>query len=276
MAGIIDVIVALLVFAFSIIPFLVFLGIILIFVVLPILMMFIRIVNQYERGILFSFGRYAGTVGPGLNIIVPIIQELRKVDTRIMTVDVPRQEVITKDNVPVGIDAVVYFKVVKPEDAILKMEDYVYAVAQYAKTAFRDVVGNVEMDELLTQRKRIANEIEKVVDKETGEWGIDITAIKLQNIELPADMKRAMARQAEAEREKRATIIMSEGELAASGNLAKAANTLGVVPGALHLRTLSSLSDVSADQTNKLVFVVPIETLRAMEGFPGAQKKKSE
>ena len=276
MAGIIDVIVALLVFAFSIIPFLVFLGIILIFVVLPILMMFIRIVNQYERGILFSFGRYAGTVGPGLNIIVPIIQELRKVDTRIMTVDVPRQEVITKDNVPVGIDAVVYFKVVKPEDAILKMEDYVYAVAQYAKTAFRDVVGNVEMDELLTQRKRIANEIEKVVDKETGEWGIDITAIKLQNIELPADMKRAMARQAEAEREKRATIIMSEGELAASGNLAKAANTLGVVPGALHLRTLSSLSDVSADQTNKLVFVVPIETLRAMEGFPGAQKKKGE
>ena len=276
MADVFSIIVAVIFFLVSMIPVLILLGIVFVFIVVPILMLFLKIINQYEKGILFSFGKYSGTRGPGLNFIIPIFQELRKVDTRIMTIDIPKQEVMTKDNVPVAIDAVIYFKVVRPEDAIIKMEDYTYAVAQYAKTACRDVVGNVEMDELLTQRKRIADDIEKIVDKETGEWGIDVTSIKLQNIELPDDMKRSMARQAEAEREKRATIIMSEGELAASDNLAKAADILGTTQGAMHLRTLSSLDDVSADQTNKLSFFMPVEALRAIEGFPGLLKKKGE
>ena len=248
-------------------------GIFFVFVVIPAVLLFVRIVYQWEKGIWFTFGKYTGTAGPGLNLIIPIVQELRKVDMRITTIDLRRQEVMTKDNVPVGVDAVVYFRVIRPEDAILKMEDYVYAVAQYAQTALRDVVGNVALDELLTQRERIAEQIEQVVDKETADWGVDVTAIKLQDIELPADMKRAMARQAEAEREKRATIIMSEGELAASDNLSKAAEILGTAPGSLHLRTLSALNDVSADQTNKLIFFVPIETLRAIEGF---EKRKRE
>ena len=234
----------------------------------------IRIIYEFERGVLFTLGKYSRTMSPGLNLIIPVIQTMRKVDTRIKTVDIPKQEVMTKDNVPVSINAVVYMRAISPEKAVLKIQDYVYAVSQYGQTALRDVIGNKDLDAVLTERMEIAEEIKKLVDKETDEWGIDITAIKIQDIELPVDMKRAMARQAEAEREKRATIIKSEGEVVASKNLAQAAITLAKAPGALHLRSLETLADISFDQSNTIVVPLPMEFLKAVEGF--AKKAKKE
>src|SRR4030042_3321675 len=186
-----------------------------------------KVIDQYERGIVLTLGSYSYTLQPGLRIVVPIIQRLIKVDIRITTSDIPQQEVITKDNVPVGINAVVYFQVIKPEDAVLKIQDYTYAITQYAQTALRDVIGGVELDTLLTERQKLAEEIKTIVAQETTSWGTDVTAIKIQDIEVPADMKRVMAKQAEAERERRATIIRSAGELAASENLTKAMSMLG-------------------------------------------------
>lgn len=245
----------------------------LIFIIIALLFSGIKVIYEYERGIIFSLGRYAGILNPGLNFVLPIISSVRTVDMRIKTVDIPKQEVMTRDNVPVSVNAVVYFKVVDPKKAVLEIENYVYAVSQYGQTALRDIIGNKELDFTLTQREEIAEEIKSIVDKETIDWGIDITAIKIQDIELPADMKRAMARQAEAEREKRATIIRSEGEVQASDNVSKAASKLGAIPGALHLRTLQTITDVSALDGNTIVFVAPVELLRAMEGFT---KKKGE
>jgi regulator of protease activity HflC (stomatin/prohibitin superfamily) len=227
----------------------------------------VKIIMEYERGVLFTLGKYSKTMNPGLNIIIPIIQSMRKVDTRIKTVDIPKQEVMTRDNVPVSVNAVVYMRVISPEKAVLKIQNYVYAVSQYGQTALRDVAGNKELDFVLTERDRIADEIKTLVDKETDEWGIDITAIKIQDIELPTDMKRMMARQAEAERERRATIIKSEGEVTASKNLMNAAGTLGQSPGALHLRTLQTLADISSDQSNTIVVPLPMEFLKAVQGF---------
>jgi regulator of protease activity HflC (stomatin/prohibitin superfamily) len=181
----------------------------------------IKIINQYERGVVLTLGAYSYTLNPGLKVIVPIFQRVIRVDMRITTMDIPKQEVITKDNVPVGINAVVYFQVTKPEDAVLKIQDYAYAITQYAQTALRDVIGGVELDTLLAEREKLAEQIKLIVDKETAEWGVDVTAIKMQDMELPADMKRVMAKQAEAERERRATIIRAEGELKASENLKK-------------------------------------------------------
>jgi len=237
-------------------------------------LMVVKVIMEYERGIVFTLGKYSGMLGPGVNFVIPIIQSVRKVDIRIQTTDIPKQEVMSRDNVPLGVNGVVYFRVDDPAKAILKIQDYQYAVAQYAQTALRDIVGGKEMDAVLSNRDEIADETKALVDKETEEWGIDVTAIKIQDIELPADMKRAMARQAEAERERRATIIMSEGEKGAAGNLAEAAARLAKTPGALHLRTLQTLSDVSADQSNTIVFVAPIEMLEALRGLMGSMKKK--
>jgi regulator of protease activity HflC (stomatin/prohibitin superfamily) len=233
----------------------------------------IKIIMEYERGVMFTLGKYSKTLNPGLNIIIPVIQSMRKVDTRIKTVDIPKQEVMTRDNVPVSVNAVVYMRVISPEKAVLKIQNYVYAVSQYGQTALRDVIGNKELDFVLTERDKIADEIKMLVDKETDEWGIDITAIKIQDIELPVDMKRMMARQAEAERERRATIIKSEGEVAASKNLMNAAAMLGKSPGALHLRTLETLTDISSDQSNTVVIPLPMEFLKAVEGFAKMVKK---
>jgi regulator of protease activity HflC (stomatin/prohibitin superfamily) len=242
-------------------------------IVIALILASIKVLNQWEMGIVLTLGKYSRTAKPGLNLIVPLIQQLIKVDLRISTIDIPKQEVITKDNVPVQVNAVVYFRVEKPEDAIMKIQDYGYAVSQYAQTALRDVVGNISLDELLTERDKIAVDIQKIVDKETVEWGIDVTAIKMQDIELPQDMKRAMARQAEAEREKRATIIHSQGELAAAANISKAAAILSKNPASIHLRTLQTLIDV-APEHNTIVFVTPIEMLEALKGIAGLGKKK--
>jgi len=228
----------------------------------------LKVIDQYERGIVLTLGSYSYTLQPGLRLLVPIIQRLIKVDIRITTSDIPQQEVITKDNVPVGINAVVYFQVTKPEDAVLKIQDYSYAVTQYAQTALRDVIGGVELDTLLTERIKIAEEIKAIVDKETVDWGVDVTAIKIQDIELPADMKRAMAKQAEAERERRATIIRAQGELAASENLKKAMEQMAT-SGAISLRTLQTIESTTANPSNTVVFALPIEVLQGIKNLIG-------
>ncbi len=224
---------------------------------------FIRIIDQYERGVVLTLGKYSSTLEPGLNFVIPILQRLIKVDIRITTVDIPQQEVITQDNVPVGINAVVYFHVERVEDAVLKIQNYTYAVSQYAQAALRDVIGGVELDSLLAERHKIAEEIKKLVDEETNAWGINVTAIKIQDIELPADMKRAMAKQAEAERERRAVIIRANGELEASKNLQHAASNLAQ-SGAISLRTLQTIEGTTANPASTVVFALPVEVL---EGF---------
>lgn len=232
----------------------------------------IRIIYQYEKGILFRFGKYKSTLDSGINLIIPMIDELRKVDMRIQTRDIPKQEVITRDNIPVLVNTVVYFKIEKAEDAVLKIENYAYAVAQYTQAALRDVVGNSELDFVLTEREKIAENIKKIVDAETGEWGVDISSIKIQEIELPAEMKRAMAKQAEAERERRATIITSEGEYSASENLMKAAENLAKSKGALHLRTLQTIRDIAADPSEKIIIVVPSDLQESVSNLLGKKK----
>ncbi|HUW22339.1 MAG TPA: slipin family protein [Candidatus Bathyarchaeia archaeon] len=235
-----------------------------------ILIRFIRIIDQYERGVVLTLGKYTNTLLPGLNFIIPVIQRLIKVDIRITTVDIPQQEVITQDNVPVGINAVVYFHVEKVEDAVLKIQNYTYAVSQYAQAALRDVIGGVELDSLLAERQKIAEEIKKIVDEETNAWGINVTAIKIQDIELPADMKRSMAKQAEAERERRAVVIRANGELEASKNLQQAAANLAQ-SGAISLRTLQTIEGTTANPANTVVFALPVEVL---EGFKRLVGKK--
>lgn len=224
----------------------------------------IRVVNQYERGVVLFLGKYFATYGPGLNWILPGIMVMYIVDLRITTVDIPQQEVITKDNVPVGINAVVYFQVEKAEDAILKIKDYTYAIAQYSQATLRDVIGGVELDTLLTEREKIAQEIKKIVDEATASWGINVTDIKIQDIELPADMKRVMAKQAEAERERRAVIIRASGELSASENLKAAARNLSSEPGGMSLRTLKTIESINPDPSKTVIFALPVEF---MEGF---------
>lgn len=219
----------------------------------------IRIINQYERGIVLTLGKYTSTRSPGLNIIIPVLQSLRKVDIRSTPVDVPKQEVITKDNVTIGVDAVVYFRVIDPAKAVLETTNYAYATSQFAQAALRDVVGNVEMDELLGKREAVSVQIKQIVDSETDKWGIDVENVKLQNIELPGDMKRAMAKQAEAERERRAVIINAEGEKAAAQQVAEAAAMLSRIPGGVAIRTLQTLEKISVEPSQKTVLVLPTD-----------------
>jgi regulator of protease activity HflC (stomatin/prohibitin superfamily) len=217
----------------------------------------IRMLYEYQRGVVFTLGHYSGIRTPGLTWVAPILQNMRTVDMRITTQDIPKQEVITRDNITILANTVVYYRVEKPEDAIIKIQDYGYAVRQYTQTALRDVVGNAEMDFVLSEREKIAENIRTIVDAETSGWGIDIESIKIQEIELPAEMKRAMAKQAEAERERRAMIINSQGELSAAENLQQAAERLSKSPGGLHLRTLQTIRDIAADPSEKIVIFIP-------------------
>ena len=232
----------------------------------------IRIVNQYERGVVLTFGRYSTTLGPGLKWIFPIVQSMLRVDIRVATVDIPQQEVITRDNVPVGINAVVYFQVERAEDAGLKGQNYVFAIAQYAQGVLRDVIGNVELDTLLTEREKIAEEIKKIVDEATAAWGVNVTYIKIQDIELPADMKRAMAKQAESERERRGVIIKAEGELGAAENLKKAAALLSETSGGLTLRTLETIEKINPDPSKTVVFLLPVEIMEGIKNLFGKKE----
>jgi len=252
-----------------------FLAIIFIFIFIDFLVIGLRVINQYEKGVVLTLGKYTGTYEPGLRWIFPGIQKLIKVDMRITTLDVPRQETITKDNVPVGINAVVFFKVERAEDAILKIENYSYAVSQYTMAALRDIIGGVELDTLLVEREKIASEIKKVVDTETIPWGIDIIGIKIQDIEIPASMKRAMAAQAEAEREKRAIIIKAEGEIKAAENLREAAKILSEIPGGFSLRTLETIDKLQPDPLKTVIFALPVEILEGIKSIIEERKKKN-
>ncbi len=225
----------------------------------------IKQINEYERGIKFQIGKYIGTMDPGWRIVIPVFQSYQKVDIRVKAVDVPDQDAITKDNVSLNVNAVLYYKVANAESAILKVEYFDYAVSQLAQTTMRDVVGEVSLDELLSNRDDISLRIQEIVDKATDPWGIKIVSVDLKHIELPENMKRTIAKQAEAEREKRAVIIKAEGEVVSADNMAKAAGILASAPGALHLRTLQSLNDLSSDQSNTVIFAVPLEILRAFE-----------
>jgi regulator of protease activity HflC (stomatin/prohibitin superfamily) len=227
----------------------------------------IRQVNQYEKGIKFTFGKFTSVMEPGWRIVLPIIQNYQKVDVRIKAVDVPDQNAITRDNVSVKVNAVIYYKVSDAPKAIIEVEDFRYAISQYAQTTMRNIVGEVTLDELLSSRDKIADRIREIVDKETDAWGLKVNNVELKDVSLPAEMERTIGKQAEAEREKRAVIINSEGELAASANMAKAAAMLSSTPGALHLRTLQSINDMSSDQSNTVVYMIPLEALRALEGF---------
>jgi regulator of protease activity HflC (stomatin/prohibitin superfamily) len=235
--------------------------------VLALVLLSIKQINEYERGVRFKLGRYDGIMQPGWRLVVPIIQSYRTVDIRVRVVDVPDQDAITHDNVSVNVNAVLYYQVQDAMAAVVKVENFVYAASQLAQTTMRDVVGEVTLDELLSQRDTISARIREIVDKATEEWGVKVVSVDLKHIELPEDMKRTIAKQAEAEREKRADIIKAEGELASAENMAKAAAILASAPGALHLRTLQSINDVSSDQSNTVLFTVPLEILKAIEGF---------
>lgn len=219
----------------------------------------IKIVNQYERGVVLTLGKFSGIREPGLRVVVPIFQRIIKVDQRVDTIDIPKQEVITKDNVTVNVDAVVYFRVNNAEKAVLEVANFVYASSQFAQAALRDVTGNVDLDDLLSQRDKVSEQIEQIVDTETEKWGIDIENVKIQNIELPGDMKRAMAKQAEAERERRAVIITAEGEKAAAAAVSEAAATLSKTPGGISIRTLQTLEKIAVEPSQKTVFVLPTD-----------------
>jgi regulator of protease activity HflC (stomatin/prohibitin superfamily) len=221
----------------------------------------LKVINQYERGVVMTLGRFSGLRTPGLNIIVPIFQQMIRVDIRTNTIDIPKQEVITKDNVTVNVDAVVYFKVVDAEKAIFAVTNFIYASSQFAQAALRDVTGNVELDALLGKRDEVSAQIKDIVDKQSEKWGIDVESVKIQNIELPQDMKRAMAKQAEAERERRAVIITAEGEKAAARAVSEAAAILTGTPGGINIRTLQTLEKIAVEPSQKTLFVLPADLI---------------
>ncbi len=219
----------------------------------------IKIINQYERGVVLTLGRYTGIREPGLRVVVPIIQRLIRVDVRSTPIDVPKQEIITKDNVTVGVDAVVYLRVIESSKAVLETTNYIYATSQFAQAALRDVAGNADLDELLSNREAISQQIKEIVDKQTDQWGIDVENVKIQNIELPQDMKRAMAKQAEAERERRGVVIAAEGEKQAAQAVADAAAMLSKIPGGINIRTLQTLEKISVEPSQKTLVLLPTE-----------------
>ena len=230
---------------------------IILFVIVLIILPGVRVVRQFERGVVFTLGKFSGVRNPGLQVVIPYLQTMTRVDVRSTPIDVPKQEVITKDNVTVGVDAIVYFRVLDPSKALLETTNYVYATTNFAQAALRDITGNFELDELLSKRDEISVQIKEIVDKETDKWGIDIENVKLQNIELPGDMKRAMAKQAEAERERRAAIIAADGEKSAAQAVSEAAALLARTPGGIQIRTLQTLEKISNDPSQKTVIVLP-------------------
>ncbi len=236
-------------------------------ILIPLSITFIKQINQYQRGVKFTLGKYSRTMLPGWRIVIPIFQSYKKVDMRVKAVDVPDQKAITRDNISVVVNAVLYYKVEFAEKAIIEVEDYRHAVSQLAQTTMRNAVGEVTLDELLSSRDKIAQSIKTIIGKEAQGWGLQVNDVNLKDISLPEDMERTIAKQAEAERERRAVIIKAEGEVTAAKNMAKAAKLLGESDGALHLRTLQSINDLSSDQSNTVIFAMPLEILRAFESM---------
>ena len=237
-----------------------------IIIVIVLLVIILREVKQFERGVVLTMGRYTSLRKPGWSVIIPVFQRMEKVDLRVKAVDVPDQKVITRDNVSASINAVIYYKVADAARAVLEVEDFRFAVSQLAQTTMRNIVGSAELDEVLAERDKLSQRIQEIIDAETDEWGIKVENVELKDFFLPEDMERTIAKQAEAERERRSVIIKAEGEVAAAENMATAARMLAEAPGALHLRTLQSLNDLSSDQSNTVVFATPIEVLGATTG----------
>ena len=236
----------------------------------------IRILYEYERGVIFRLGRLSGTKGPGFKWIIPGIDKMMKISLRVITMDVPPQDVITKDNVSVKVNAVVYFRVVEPERAIVQVENYLYATSQLAQTTLRSVLGQVELDELLAEREKLNLKLQDVLDKQTDVWGIKVTLVEVKYVDLPQEMQRAMARQAEAERERRAKVIAAEGEYQASTKLSEASNILSQNPMALQLRYLQTMIEMSSDKSSTIVLPLPIDLLKPfMETYTGDKKQGS-
>lgn len=233
--------------------------------VVVLILSFLREVKHYERGVILTMGKHTGTRGAGWSVVVPVFQRMIKVDMRVKAVDVPDQKVITKDNVSASINAVIYYKVSDAAKAVLEVENFYHAVSQLAQTTMRNIVGGAELDEVLSKRDELSQRIQTIIDSETDEWGVTVENVELKDFFLPEDMERTIAKQAEAERERRAVIINAEGEVVAAENIATAAKMLSSSPGALHLRTLQTLNDLSSDQSNTVIFAVPIEVLRAVE-----------
>lgn len=223
-------------------------------------------INEYERGIKFSQGKFHSIMTPGWKIVLPIIESYKKIDVRTKAVDVPEQDTITKDNISVRVNAVIYYKIFDASKALLEVENFYYAVSQLAQTTMRNAIGSVTLDELLIQREKLSETICKIIDEATDPWGIKVENVELKDVVLPEEMKRVMAKAAEAEREKMAVITKAAGEVEASNNLAKAAKTMAETPGAMHLRTLSTLNDLSSDQSNTIIFCIPVEVLEAFKG----------
>lgn len=236
-------------------------GAVVIILVLTSLSSAIKVVQEYERGVVFRLGRLVGPRGPGLILLIPIIERMVKVDLRVITMDIPVQEVITRDNVTVRVNAVAYFRIVDPNAAVVNVTDYIRATSQISQTTLRSVLGQVELDELLSEREKINQKLQEIIDEQTEPWGVKVTIVEIKDVELPESMQRAMARQAEAEREKRAKIIHAEGEFAAASQLADAARTLLAVPGALQLRYLQTLTEIAAERNSTIIFPVPIDLL---------------
>ena len=248
-------------------------GILIGIVIVWILLISIKQIDEYQRGFLFSFGKFSRILKPGWHIVLPIINRVVKVDIRTKTVDVPEQEAITRDNVSIRINAVLYYKIFDASKAVISVENYNYAVSQLAQTTMRNVVGSVTLDELLSERDKLSTQICQIVDEATDPWGIKVENVELKDIALPEESKRVISRVAEAEREKLAVITKSQGEVEASENLARAAEVMGNTPGALHLRTLATLNDLSSDQSNTVIFALPVEALEAMKGLSNIGKK---
>lgn len=234
----------------------------------------IRVVQQYQTGVVFSLGQLDRTLQPGLNFIFPIVETVRIVDMRVLTIDIPRQQAITKDNVPVTINGVLYFKVQDASKAIINVQDYQFAVSQYAQTALRDVIGQMALDEVLAERQAVGEQIEKIVEKEAQVWGIEVTNIKMQDIDMPEDLKRLMSRQASSEREKRATIIKAEGDRIAAENLAKAAEIMAKTAGAMQLRTLQTIDGLGPTASNTVVIALPMDLMEALKTYAKLKDKK--
>lgn len=247
--------------------------------IIPVILLVILIlaglkqINQYQKGVKFTMGKFSGIMEPGWRLVIPIFQMYKKVDMRVKAVDVPNQKAITKDNVSVSVNAVIYYKVASAEKAIIEVENFRYAISQFAQTTMRNIVGEATLDELLANRDKIAERIRQIVDAETDEWGLKVSNVELKDVSLPEEMERTIAKQAEAERERRAVIIKAQGEVSAAENMAKAADILSNSKGALHLRTLQSINDLSSDQSNTVIFALPLEVLRAFEGFSSNNKK---
>ncbi len=234
----------------------------------------IRLVAQWEKAVVFRLGKFSSVKGPGLFLIIPLIDQIRTLDTRVRAIDIPTQQVITKDNVPVEINGVLFFKVDNADDAIIKVQDYRYAISQYAQTSLRDVIGQMTLDQLLVEREAIGKAIESTVEKDTEGWGLEVTGIRIQDIVMPEELKKMMSRQASAEREKRATITKAEGDKEAAFNLAAAAQTMAASPGAMQLRTLQTIDGLGPTASNTVVVAVPVNIMEAVDQITRVMKDK--